>query len=188
MGDWAQSIVDVDVKGDEAAELGERLTAWLVDTGVIASELTDCVLGSPVGHPPGTHYAARDRCHRRPAEPVAQRCRDRRWPHRVLHDGSAWRDVSEVWSVRGARVGGQPLPHDVRYRDERLVLRYRYRGHQLFELRSRQWAQRLGLGSAPVRFGELGVTFWNWHPLAREFVAEVGGFLGHRVVYNDHKL
>jgi hypothetical protein len=57
MGDWAQNIVDVDVTGDEATELGERLTAWLVDTGVIASELTDCVLGSPAGHPPGAHYA-----------------------------------------------------------------------------------------------------------------------------------
>jgi hypothetical protein len=37
-------------------------------------------------------------------------------------------------------------------------------------------------------FGAPGVTFWNWDHLSDTFIAEVGEFLGHRLVYTFHKL
>lgn len=56
MGDWSQSLVDVEVSAEDAPESGARLTRWLIDIGVISAEQTDCVLGSPLGHPPGANY------------------------------------------------------------------------------------------------------------------------------------
>lgn len=40
----------------------------------------------------------------------------------------------------------------------------------------------------PAAFGALGVMFWNWDHLSDTFIAEVGEFLGHRVVYAYHRL
>lgn len=37
-------------------------------------------------------------------------------------------------------------------------------------------------------FGLLTMEVWNWNPLAPEFIADVSGFLGHRVVYTNFKL
>jgi len=38
------------------------------------------------------------------------------------------------------------------------------------------------LGYPPWGFDNLGFTFWNWPPLAGEFVARVAALLEHRVV------
>jgi hypothetical protein len=52
VGDYFQHIVDVQVGDGAAAGLAAGLVAWLVETGVIEAELTDCALGD-LGHRPG---------------------------------------------------------------------------------------------------------------------------------------
>ncbi|CAM5690697.1 hypothetical protein STENM223S_02905 [Streptomyces tendae] len=53
MGDHFQTIVDLDAGPDEAATYAERGLAWLISEGIVSAERTDCVLGAPLGHPPG---------------------------------------------------------------------------------------------------------------------------------------
>ncbi|MCB9441690.1 MAG: hypothetical protein H6523_15745 [Mycolicibacterium sp.] len=56
MGDYAQTLCDVDVTDAEADELKHRLLTWLVDKRVIRPELTDCGMSSAGGHAPGENY------------------------------------------------------------------------------------------------------------------------------------
>lgn len=56
MGDYAQTLCDVDATDAEADELKHRLLTWLVDKRVIRPELTDCGMSSAGGHAPGENY------------------------------------------------------------------------------------------------------------------------------------
>lgn len=57
MGDYFQSLADVEINVRAAVEAKSRLTAWLVERQIICAELTDCVLGADGGHAPGANYA-----------------------------------------------------------------------------------------------------------------------------------
>lgn len=185
MGDWSQSLVDVEVSAEDAPELGARLTRWLVDTGVIMAEQSDCVLGTPLGHPPGPNYG---------------RAVGGTEPAPVL------------WANGAAISVGRVVSHS--YEPEALACRYC--GHQeVLALNDQKlqvafaaigdWADG-GVGAIPCPscsaandvngwdwkptwgFGLLTMEVWNWNPLAPEFIADVSGFLGHRVVYTNFKL
>ncbi|MFD3379813.1 MULTISPECIES: hypothetical protein [unclassified Streptomyces] len=56
MGDHFQTVVDVDATADEARALAARVVEWLVAEGIVLGERTDCVLGQPLGHPPGPNW------------------------------------------------------------------------------------------------------------------------------------
>ncbi|GAB2753856.1 hypothetical protein [Streptomyces bullii] len=56
MGDYFQTIVDLDAGEDEAPRLAQRVVDWLVAEGIVLAEREDCVLGQPLGHPPGPHW------------------------------------------------------------------------------------------------------------------------------------
>src|SRR5262245_25168520 len=58
MGSWYQVIADVEATAEEAEALGARVLDWLVATGVVVGEPTDCVLSSDAGHAPGPNYTA----------------------------------------------------------------------------------------------------------------------------------
>lgn len=187
MGDWAQCIVDVEVRGNDAVEAEARLTAWLIERGVISDTKTDCVLGAPLGHPPGPNYGyavghsgrapelwtngvevrlGRSVYYTLDLEGVTcPRCGH----HEALLDGggrwhSAFSDTIGEWLD-----GGTGLVDCVHC-------------HAVHELNDWDW------GAYPFAFGELGLRFWNWEPLSDQFVADVSHVLGHRVVCNDHKL
>ncbi|GAA2081629.1 hypothetical protein GCM10009780_19210 [Actinomadura alba] len=53
MGDWFQTIVDVQAASGEAEALAADVRDWLISSGVVSAERTDCVLGSDLGYPPG---------------------------------------------------------------------------------------------------------------------------------------
>jgi hypothetical protein len=57
MGDYFQTIVDLDAGEAQAAELAERAVAWLVSEGIVLADREICVLGQPLGHPPGPHWS-----------------------------------------------------------------------------------------------------------------------------------
>jgi hypothetical protein len=56
MGDWFQTIGDIEATPDEAEKLAAAVLTWLVEAGIVAAERTDCVLGSDLGYPPGAKY------------------------------------------------------------------------------------------------------------------------------------
>ncbi|CAL9534901.1 hypothetical protein SUDANB106_04133 [Streptomyces sp. enrichment culture] len=53
MGSHFQTVVDLDATPADASFLAARGLAWLVAEGIVRAERTDCVLGAPLGHPPG---------------------------------------------------------------------------------------------------------------------------------------
>ena len=57
MGDYFQTIVDLDAGEAEAEELAERAVAWLVSEGIVLADREICALGHPLGHPPGPHWS-----------------------------------------------------------------------------------------------------------------------------------
>ncbi|MEU3085027.1 hypothetical protein ACWCQ0_00260 [Streptomyces massasporeus] len=58
MGDHFQTIVDLDAGAADAERLAGRVVDWLVTEGIVLAERTDCVLGRPLGHPPGPRWAS----------------------------------------------------------------------------------------------------------------------------------
>jgi hypothetical protein len=57
MGNHFQTVVDLDATPVDAPALAARGLAWLVEEGIVLAERTDCVLGAPLGHPPGPLWA-----------------------------------------------------------------------------------------------------------------------------------
>ncbi len=57
MSDYFQAIVPRKTYPDPVAKAAEILD-WLITQGIIKAELTDCVLGSEGGFPPGEKYAS----------------------------------------------------------------------------------------------------------------------------------
>lgn len=189
MGDWAQRLVDLEVTGAAAVEAAQRLTEWLVARGIVLEEVTDCVLGGPGGHPPGDNYALAV------GDPAA--VAPVLWTNGAeIRSGREVQWTLDMEAVTCPRCG---------YREtlEPRVSRWDTAFHGALD----RWLNGgdpgtiacLGCGAAhglndwdwgenPWAFGELAVTFWNWHPLSAHFIAETTEFLDHRVIYNSYKL
>ncbi|WP_137992496.1 hypothetical protein [Streptomyces vilmorinianum] len=58
MGSHFQTVVDLDATAEDAPALAARALDWLVAQGIVRDERTDCVLGAPLGHPPGPRWAS----------------------------------------------------------------------------------------------------------------------------------
>jgi hypothetical protein len=188
MGDWAQTLVDVEVGDDAAPELGQRLASWLIERRIVAPTLTDCVLGAESGHPPGENYGLA--VGNPSVEPP-------RW-------GSNGVDID----VRRQVYWGSDLEAVICPRcdfREAMTPREQSRWDTAFDDAINEWCgggaglvSCLGCGADnglnewdwgyPWAFGALGVTFWNWDHLADDFVAEIAELLGHRLVRSSYKL
>lgn len=183
MGDWCQVLVDEVVRGDRAArESGERLDSWLVDVGVLSPDLTDCVLGHPLGHPPGPSY-------RRAVGGVGA------VPRLWTNGGHVSTGRRAHWGgdVDGLACGQCGQLEEVTSDGERW--------QQIFMSTIAEWMEGgdgtitcLGCGARnelsdwhwggrPWGFGEVSVEFWNWEPLAPSFIGDVALVLGNPVRY-----
>ncbi len=191
MGDWYQTIADVQATPDESADLAATVLAWLVDAGIVLGEPTDCVLsGEGQGYPPGPNYAAavteaephllalrtngvavvtgRTVFYSMGADTVTCPACGRR-TELTDEDGEpndAWHELSDtisVWFDGGSGTHACPNCRNP------------------VELNDWTW-------SPPWGFGHLGFTFWNWPPLNPQFLAEAARRLGHRTVYPVGKL
>ena len=182
---WYQTIADVEATADEAESLAAEILAWLVETGVVLAELTDCAGAGP-GHAPGPRFATA----------VSEPDPDPAFltlaingvsfdTRRTVHHSHETDDVTcphcgQVVAVQDAR--GKPTQAWWELSD---AIQAWYDGG------SGEWpcpgcTRPVGLNewtwSPPWGFGYLGMTFWNWPPLRDEFVAEVAARLGHRIV------
>jgi hypothetical protein len=189
MGDWFQTIADVEATPDEAEPLAAATLAWLVDTGVVLPDATDCGLSSP-GHAPGPRWATAVIA----ADPRLIELRTNgvefvtgrsvfysmdtdqvTCPHcghvTVLNDdggqpNDAWWALSEAIDAWYQGAGGDhPCPHCRR------------------PVGLNDWTW-----SPPWGFGHLGLKLWNWPELSPRFLAEVSRQLGHRTVHPLGKL
>jgi hypothetical protein len=177
MGEYYETIADVEATEAEAESLAATTLAWLVETGFVLAGPTDCVL-SEAGYPPGPRYATAvveddPRLLRLRTNGVAiitgrtvfysmgsgevscPHCR-----HVMALTGDAWDELSDtigIWFDGGD--GGHPCPSCDRVVD------------------LNDWAW-----SPPWGFGYFGLKFWNWPPLSPRFLAEVSERLGHRIV------
>jgi len=182
VGDYYQIIVDRDATSDEAEALALIVRNWLVSEGIIAAEMTDCVLGADFGHSPGPRHARvlrvpddglpglrtnglniiveRQLFYGTPGDLglVCASCED------LIDDGE------EIWAVIDQWCAG----------DDSAEYGCPWCGHT--ELIS-EWTF-----DPPWGFGNLGFEFWNWPMLRPEFVDEVTRRLGHRTVLVSGKL
>jgi hypothetical protein len=189
VGDWFQTIADVEATSDDAEGLAAATLAWLTESGIVIGEATDCVLAG-LGHAPGPRYTTAVT----QAEPVLLRLRTNGVAFdtgRTVHfsmgadkvtcpycrhtialtdehgdPNDAWQDLSDtigIWYDGGS--GERPCPNCARAVD----------------LNDWTW-------SPPWGFGNLGITFWNWPQLSPQFLAEMTTRLGHRTVYTYGKL
>ncbi|MGW1157995.1 hypothetical protein ACWD5Q_30965 [Streptomyces sp. NPDC002513] len=192
MGDFFERIVDVEVTGEEAGPLAERMVAWMVAEGLITRELSSDGVYSPTadeGYVPGPHWA----------QTVAD------------SSGPDWLPGPVAVIVgRDYHVGGQGVD-DAEYAicprcETKTVI---INCPEEFEADEAVWQpfkdgiaawKETGEGSAPCStcgasvsvtewrwepnfaVGALAFDFWGWPPLAAGFRATFSRRLGHRTV------
>ena len=182
MGDWFQSVVDTDASEIEAPQLGADVVHWLVSEGIVRTELTDCVLGSDQGHPPGPQY---------------EKAVDTRNDNLL----ELWTNGVEVIAKRNvfaACQGGLELFCT--------ACSHRFAPGDEWARAVGEWYEMTGSGRVrcpccgrvqtidewehdpPWGFGNLGFTFWNWPPLKKTFVKQIADCLKHQVVLVFGKL
>ncbi|GAA4897553.1 hypothetical protein LX16_1099 [Stackebrandtia albiflava] len=186
MGDWFQSITDLDAEVDEAGPLAESITAWLVSVTVISAERTDCVLGADLGHPPGPGGSAvveepdllpwgsrtngvSIHIGRKVFTTVDE---DSRLVCPGCHRVGEWRDARGDESAQAARFS-------------EVLTDWLGGGGSRLDCLGCGLASRLNdwrWSGTPWAFAALGLTFWNWPSLRPDFVTEFGHRLGgHRI-------
>lgn len=193
MGDWFQTIVDVQASHDEADALAAHVREWLISAGVVSAERTDCVLSADLGYPPGPDADAvvdpsswdvpwqgglditvgRTVFDAGQGEPMAVTC-----PYCSATVGLVdeyFELVDEAWEPFREVVHGWDEGRDV-------VIPCAACGRPV-EPNSWKWADDY------FALAHLGFRFWNWPPLRPEFVAEFTRHLAdHRTVLLEGKL
>ncbi|MBN0044986.1 hypothetical protein JS756_12875 [Streptomyces actuosus] len=195
MGDHFRTVVDLDATPQQAARLAERAVRWLVAEGIVLAERTDCVLGPPLGHPPGPHwwravgaartdrekpfdglavYAERTVFHGGQGEPEAVTCPRCRASTRLITD--EWDPIDEVRALFGDAVGtGHRTGTEAAVACPACAR----------EVPLTAW----GWPDDHFAFGHLGLEFWNWPELTDGFRSRLSEVLdGHRTVRVRGKL
>lgn len=195
MGDYFQTVVDLDATEEEAAALGVRALDWLVGEGIVVAERTDCVLGGGgFGHAPGPRYAravddpepvnlwsnglriqsGRTVFDSGQGEPEAARCPLCQTDVRFVDD--SWNEIDGAWDpFRGtfeewSEGGGPGLVDCPTCERSSGIDRWTWEDDYFV-------------------CGHLGLTFWNWAELTFDFTWDLGRALGgHRTVVLRGKL
>ncbi|MEV5266611.1 hypothetical protein [Streptomyces werraensis] len=186
MGDHFQTIVDLDAGPDEAATYAERGLAWLISEGIVSAERTDCVLGAPLGHPPGPNWlracspedeewepsdgmdveVGRTVFNGGQGEPEAVTCPRCEVTTRLMTD--TWEPDDEAWAPFGAALRDWDDTGEAE-----AVCPACAASVPLPEYR---WADDY------FAFAHLGFEFWNWPEFTEEFLTRFSDALGgHRV-------
>lgn len=179
MGDWFQTIADLDATAEEAPGLADMLVAGLVADGIVSVGRTDCGPGADGGHRPGPRYAdAFDG----PDDGLLTL----RW-----NGMFAWSGRSVVDPGQGGGTVGCPHCHAMESFGEPLGAAFMeaidtWYAQQPSDTPCLHCGQAIGINDwqwtdGVWAFADLGLTFWNWPPLRDDFVAGIGRRLGHRV-------
>ena len=192
MGDHFQTIVDLDATAADAEPLARRVLAGLVEEGIVLADWTDCVLGRPLGHPPGPNWSrsvagkvTRDPCdglavhvgrkvfHGCPGGLEAAVCPRCSTTTRLVDD--EWAMINEAWAPFVDAIGTWHATGAARVRCPACARRV--------PLRDWAWTDDY------FAFAHLGFEFWNWPELTAEFRSRVAGlFDGHRTTFVRGKI
>jgi hypothetical protein len=177
MGEYFQTIVDLQATDEQAEALGALVLAWLVDGGIVEATCRDESRGG--GHAPGPRYAA---AVVEPDEGL----------HRLNNNGLHVVTGRTVFFSMGVDAIACPwCTTAVAWERLSDAVDEWYAG-AAGTRRCGGCGRVMGLNDwrwqPPWGFGYLGFEFWNWPPLAKGFLAEVGRRLGHRTVLAAGKL
>ncbi|MFF4642140.1 hypothetical protein [Streptomyces sp. NPDC001389] len=185
MGSHFQTVVDLDATPADASALATAGLDWLVREGIVRADMTPCVLGAPLGHPPGLSWqtavgeadweptdglkveTGRTVFHGGQGEPAYAVC-----PHcagRVVLLTEAWDTVEEAW---------QPFEEaiDAWHATGRAAVTCPGCGRG-GELAAWTW------DGDYYAFGCLGFEFWDWPAFGPAFLERFARALGgHRLV------
>ncbi|PZG99314.1 hypothetical protein C1I97_24150 [Streptomyces sp. NTH33] len=193
MGDHFQTIVDLDVSPRDAPRSARRAVEWLVAEGIVLAERTDCVLGQPLGHPPGPNWqraVAEDDGDREPYDGLAVYT-----GRTVFHGGQGgseavhcprcaattrlytdrWELIVEAWTPFSEAIGTW---HTTGAADVECPA-----CAASVPLPDWAWSDDY------FAFAHLGLEFWNWPRFTEDFRARTADVLGgHRTAYVWGKL
>lgn len=192
MGEYPQTLCDVDASDDEAETLKQRLLAWLVSKRIVAPDITNCVLSDDGGYRPAENYGYA----------IYGRDAGQLDPPWLAANGLQIAVGRQVYW--GGDLEAVICPH-CRHR-ESMTPREQGRWDTAFNDAIDDWlAGGRGLVAClacgadnglndwdwgyPWGFGALGVTAWNWDELSPDFITQVSEVLGgHRVIHCSYKI
>ncbi|GAA1547142.1 hypothetical protein GCM10009730_65330 [Streptomyces albidochromogenes] len=169
MGDYFQTVVDIDAAPEDVEVLASRVVDWLVDEQVVLPEQTFEMLGRPV-HSPGRRW-----------DDVME------WPGQGADGLAVVRRRTVFWGSLGSE-GAPVCPHCSAPTAETSGLDALAAWNETGS--AELWCPACGRSELlpewtwqDDRFacGHLGFEVWNAARLRPEFVAELGRVLGHRV-------
>jgi hypothetical protein len=177
MSDFAQVLVDLDVRDDDAAMLGESIRIWLAGTQIIEPEPSDSGL-SGVAYRPGPKVRAA-----LAADTTDMSFRDLKVNGLHIEVGRTVHDAGGNGIELGCDLCAEVFVPDERYYDaveawvcgdDRATFACpKCGGPKLLTEWRGPWAWA---------FGNLGFEFWNWPPLSEGFLTAMNGRLGHRTM------
>ena len=176
MGDTYQTVVDLEATSQAAAALVNRVRDWMISQQLIVAQETDCVLGGS-GHAPGANciLAVGNTTYRMPFE------------YRI--NGAKFIAERSVFYSIG--IGGPTLICS--------ACKKRFEYNDVWSAAIDNWYIAGGPGmlaceicgakspitewqhEPPWAFANLGIQFWNWPPLRKEFLNKVSEVLEHSV-------
>jgi hypothetical protein len=200
MGDYYQTIVDVEVTEEDSPQLAERIVAWLHDEGVIDRQRTNqrYTTGTNYLFGPRATEVVQDAAYFlgdyagsvarndvSPNDPLVFNV----WVNVITHRSLVWNTaVSLECLACGAKTGdwdGRCVMKEVFDTWVHSAADWGDGGEGLFScpdcghvLPVTEWKQ----GDCQWGFGNLAFWFWNYGLLKDEFVEEFGRRLGHRIV------
>jgi hypothetical protein len=182
MGDYYQSIVDIEASVHEALALSIKVRNWLIEAGIVEGMMTKCVLSyDRMGFRPGKNYLqvvdtsftqtfipdingmemiiGRNVIYPLNQGETVVKCA----VCQTEVDSSEWTQAITEWYEE------QPSSLSCAHCQSAISV-----SDLIFEP---QWG-----------FGNLGFKFWNWQPIKDSFIAKIGELLGHKVVFVNGKL
>jgi DNA-directed RNA polymerase subunit RPC12/RpoP len=176
VSDNAQTLVWIDCPADGAAVCGEAVLRWLTDNDFVEVDLSNCVLGgSGLGRRPGRRLDQAVVGDPKPARSLATN------GVMITTERSVFDTGGNGIVLRCSRCGAEFEPGD----DYVASVDKWASGEDEAEYRCPTCGGGFQLiawdGPCAWAFGHLGVTFWNWPPLAESFVESLGSRVPGRV-------
>ncbi len=180
MGDWFQTLADIDASIEEANIVAARIRSWLIESQVIEPSPRDCVFGG-MGYPPLNYEQVVDgpaySQHFRKLKTNGLQIKIGRTVFLNGQSGvtvtcpkcnapckNSWANAIDEWY----KSTGPGTLKCLECGNEQSVT---------------EWTFIPAWG-----FGNLGFTFWNWPPLKQSFINEMKRRIAHRTVFIADKL
>lgn len=172
MSDNYISLVSEKLNGTNAKKTAEKLIKFLSEQKIIENKLTDCVLGSPNGYPPGINYR---KALRKPELDLSE----------LKINGVQFSIKKQVFDNGGNGLQEVNCPNcgantiDDGWENS---LDNWHNGITNDNVKCKNCGAENSITKFVFKptwaFGNFGITFWNWSELNQEFIAELEKIVG----------